>query len=445
VKWIVLGGLLALIAPLTILLRSQPKFLMHACYVMGLMVFFFDPYLNIGPVTWEWTGVIKGIEITIVDIIAISILLATRPVRTPLSIRIGLGIYVLALIVSTLASELRTPAIFYMWQFCRAVVVFLAIARATVAQSGAPFALVAGIGTATIIEAIVAAQQYLSGTALNGAGGTLGHRNILGLTSHFAVMPAFALLLAGRRNLPAIAVVVAGAVIALTGGGRATIGLYGIGLVLTTILSIRHKMTGRKGALAGLALLLLILSAPAMVWAVDRRSLEDRISSDGERAAMTAAARMIIADHPLGIGPNQYVVTANLGGYSERAGVAWNFANRTAPVHNSYLLVWAESGLLGLIGLLTMLVSAVVLGLKALRRLAWDERSELMIGLLATLIVAGAHIAFEWLFMTNYVHYLLAMSAGGLVGITATLNRKSGSRVVQRRPTAETDFASQPV
>jgi O-antigen ligase len=443
VKWIVLGVLLALIPPLTMLLRSKPNFIVHACYFMGLMVFFFDPYLNIGPVTWNWTGVIKGIEITIVDIIAISMLLATRPVHTPLGLKIGLGIYVLALIISSLASDKLTPAIFYVWQFCRGIVVFLAVARATAAQNGAPFALVAGIGTATLIQAIVAAKQYLGGSLA--AGGTLGHRNILGLTSHFAVMPAFALLLAGRRNLPAIAVVTAGAIIALTGGGRATIGLFGIGVVITAILSMRHKMTGRKSMMTGVAVALLILSAPAMMWAVGRRSLEARISSDDERAAMTAAARMMIADHPLGVGPNQYVITANLGGYSERAGVAWNYANRSAPVHNSYLLVWAEMGIVGLIGLFTMLVSIIVFGLKAMRRLAWDERSELMIGLLATLIVVGAHIAFEWLFMTNYVHYLLAMSAGALVGITATLNRKAGSRVVQKRPTAESDFASQPV
>jgi O-antigen ligase len=443
VKWIVLGALLALIPPLTILLRSKPNFIVHACYLMGLMVFFFDPYLNIGPVTWQWTGVIKGVEITIVDIIAVAILLATRPVRTPIGLKIGLGIYVLAWILSSLAGGGLMPAIFYMWQFCRGVVVFLAVARATAAQSSAPFALVAGIGTATIIEAVVAAKQYLGGNPA--AGGTLGHRNILGLTSHFAVMPAFALLLAGRRNLPAIVVVIAGAVIALTGGGRATIGLFGLGVVITAILSIRHKSTGRKTMMAGVAVALLVLSAPAMIWAVGRRSLEDRISSDGERSAMTAAARMIIADHPMGVGANQYVLTANLGGYSERAGVAWNYANRTAPVHNSYLLVWAEMGFIGLIGLLTMLISIIVFGLKATRRLAWEERSELMIGLLATLIVAGAHIAFEWLFLTNYVHYLLAMSAGALVGIAATLNRRSGSRIVKKGSTAETCFASQPI
>ena len=67
-----------------------------------------------------------------------------------------------------------------------------------------------------------------------------------------------------------------------------------------------------------------------------------------------------------------------------------------------------------------MLFSIMVVGLKAMRRLVWDERSELMIGTLATVIVVGVHIAFEWLFITNYVHYLLAMNVGALVGITAT-------------------------
>ena len=433
--------LLALIPALTVMLRSQPKYLVHACYFMGLLVFFLDPYLNVGPVTWEWPGVVKGIEVTIVDIIALAIILATRPVRTPLGLKIGLGLYVFALILSSMMAEKLTPAIFYIWQFCRAIVVFLAVARATVAQNNAPFALMAGIGSATLIEAVVAAKQYLGGNPA--AGGTLGHRNILGLTSHFAVMPAFALLLAGRRNLAAAAVVTAGAVIALTGGGRATIGLFGIGVVVTTILSIRHKKTGRKSMMAGVAVLLLVLSAPAMTWAVARRSVAARISSDEERSDMNAAARMIIADHPLGVGPNQYLFVANLSGYSERAGVAWNYANRSAPVHNSYLLVWAELGLVGLIGLLTMIFAVVVLGLKAMRRLVWDERSELMIGTLATVIVVSVHIAFEWLFITNYVHYLLAMNVGALVGITASLQRRSAKSAMKQQQITASALASQ--
>ena len=109
---------------------------------------------------------------------------------------------------------------------------------------------------------------------------------------------------------------------------------------------------------------------------------------------MTAAARVIIADHPLGVGPNQYLFVANLGGYSERAGVAWNYANRSAPMHNSYLLQSrAELGLVGLIGLLTMIFSVVVVGLKASAPpTSRTNDSELMIGTLATVVVVSIHI-----------------------------------------------------
>ena len=83
---------------------------------------------------------------------------------------------------------------------------------------------------------------------------------------------------------------------------------------------------------------------------------------------MVRAARMIIADHPFGVGPNQYLVVANIGGYSSRAGVAWNYANRSAPVHNSYYFITAELGFLGLIGMITILLSMIWTGLRALKR-----------------------------------------------------------------------------
>ena len=59
----------------------------------------------------------------------------------------------------------------------------------------------------------------------------------------------------------------------------------------------------------------------------------------------------MIADHPLGVGANQYVIVANTGGYSARAGVPWNTDERAAPVHDAYYLVTAELGFLGLFGL----------------------------------------------------------------------------------------------
>lgn len=440
-KWIVLVSLLGSIGPLTMMLRSQPKYLVHCCFAMGVLVFFLDPYLNISPVSWSWPDAVKGFEVSILDTIGLAIVLSTRSVRFPMAVKIGIGIYIIALIISSLMADQFVPAAFYVWQFVRAMLVCVAIARASAASKDAPLALFAGLGIALVIEAVLATKQYLGG--LESPGGTLGHRNILGLTSHFVVMPAFALLLAARRNKFDAVVVFAGAVSALVGGSRATIGLVAIGLLITTILSMRHKVTGRKSAMAGAAVIALVLSVPAMMWAIDRRSDTALASSDNERTAMIRAARMIIADHPMGLGPNQYVVTANVGGYSDRAGVAWNYTSRSAPVHNSYYLMTAELGFIGLVGLLTTLLSMIGFGLTSIRKLIPDERADLFIGCTATMILVTVHIAFEWLFVTALIHYLIAMVFGSMVGISAALRRPAAAI---RRPvsSAQASFVPHP-
>lgn len=438
-KWIILIGLIGSLGPLTMFLRSQPKYLLHACFFMGLLVFFLDPYLNISPISWRWTGAVKGFELSILDVIAFAIIFATPSVRFPLGLKVGLGLYLTAMFIATFNATQLTPALFSIWQFMRAVLVFVALARATAVVRDAPIALLGGLGIGLMIEAVVAAKQYAGGNTQ--PGGTLGHRNLLGLMSHFAVMPAFALLLAGRRTKMAAMVVVAGGIVALAGGGRATVGLYAIGLGITTLVSIRHKLTGRKSAVAGAAVLALVLAAPAMLWAIDRRSDAAKASSDQERSAMTRAARMIIADYPFGVGPNQYLIVANIGGYSSRADVAWNEANRAAPVHNTYLLVTAELGFLGLLGFLSIFLSAITIGLRSLKRLASGERTDLAIGITATLIVAAAHLAYEWAFATYYVQYVLAMSMGTLVGITAASRQRSVAARPSRKPAVGRDLA----
>jgi O-antigen ligase len=247
-------------------------------------------------------------------------------------------------------------------------------------------------------------------------------------------MPAFALLLMGRRSFLASLVVLSGLLIAVEGGSRATIGLMGSGLVVTAVLSMRHRITGRKAAFAVAAVVALALAVPATIWAVQRRSEVALESSDHERKAFTDAAEMVIADYPLGVGANQYVIVVNLGGYSDRAGAAWNPANRAAPVHDSYLLVTAEMGFLGLIGFVAMLLAGITTGLKAMRQADRSERSELMVGFVGALIIVSAHFAYEWLFMTAHVHYLLAMNMGAMAGVAASLQQSARRR--QRSATA---------
>jgi hypothetical protein len=348
-------------------------------------------------------------------------ILATRPVRVPTLVKVAFGLFCLALLVSTFAGYQFMPAGFYIAQVFRSLLLFLAVARVCGTVKGAPITLLSGLGIGLLYEAILTVQQHFSGNAR--PGGNLGHSNFLGLASEFVTFPTLALLLGTRRYWPA-GVLLGSFLIALYGGSRATMGLFAIGVVLTLLLSILHGTSSRKFGFGSAALLLLLVAAPAMIWAVNKRSEQSLVASDTERDDMKLAARMIIADHPLGVGANQYVVVANTGGYSARAGVGWNFANRSAPVHDVYYLVTAEMGMLGLIGFAGTIVAFIAFGLNKLRQRSEDESYELMPGLLATMIVISVHISYEWVFMHFVLHYMFAIAAGMIVGVGA-LARKS--------------------
>jgi hypothetical protein len=417
-KWVFLLAVLGLAPVLAGLLRSQPRYLVHTCFVLGLSMFVLAPRLWTAPIAWPaWPGPVKGTEVSFVDAISVALIFSTRGVRIPVSLKITFSLFFLAVVVSTFAAYQPMAAIFYAWQLLRTAVLFVAIARVCVTEPRAPAALLTGLGFGLMYECVLVLWQYHRGAGR--PAGNLDSSNFLGLAADFAVFTTLSLMLGSRRLLWPAGTVLAGFVIAALGGSRASLGLFGIGLVLTALLSIRHKPSSRKYAFVGALALLLVASAPVMLWAASRRSATDRASSDAERSAMKSAARMIIADHPFGVGANQYVVVANTGGYSARAGVAWNEDNRAAPVHDTYYLITAEMGFLGLIGLVSILTSFIALGLSCFRKHIPDERGELVPGLLATMVMVAIHINFEFVFMDFILHYLFAITAGLLVAVAA--------------------------
>jgi O-Antigen ligase len=444
-KWIFIAGLFLIIPIIAAILRQRPQYMAQACFLVGVLPFFLNFHLYVAPISWAyWSGIVKGIEISVLDALALGMLLASREqVRTPLPMKIFFCVYLLGLLISTFAGQQVIPALFYAWQLMRAVLVYLAVSRAVAVAPQAPIALVAGLGSAVLFECVVATWQYVHGSIQ--AGGTLGHRTMIGILSHSAVMPAFALVLGGSRRPWAVAVVVAGAVIAYVGASRATIGLYGIGLLITLILSLRHKMTGRKLALGVAALVTLAIAAPVMKFAIDRRSEEARVSSNEERHALIDAALMIIWEHPFGVGANQYVLVANVGGYSDRAGVSWFHESRSAPVHDSYLLVLAELGWIGLIGMVGFLACSIGVGWKSLRRLPGGERSELLVGVLAAIIISAIHSAFEWITMDFRMHYMLAIDLGLMIGILAAQARAARKSATGGKASTSSDGQLEPV
>jgi O-antigen ligase len=434
VKWLFLLGLLAFTPWLAAFLRANPKYLPHAGFAMGILPFLLSGLnLNASPIAWPyWSGAVKGFDVSLLDGIAVAVIFATKPVRTPAALKVALGIYFTGCIVATVAGSpgLRLASIFYDWQVVRAALVYMAVTRACVANPRVPVTILMGLGLGLGSQAIIALQENFGGKLQ--AGAWFGHQNLLGMASHFAVFPAIALLLAGYYGKQAAAIIASGMVVAFAGGSRATIGLFAIGMVITLILSIWRRSTGRKMAVAGGLLVLLVVAMPVLYTAIERRSDQVLNQSNLERTLMIKAAKMIIADHPLGIGPNRYIVVANAGGYSDRAGMAWNKANRSAPVHNTYYLVTAELGWIGLFGLLGIYGSLLAYGLSAIRSAPPGLHGEMLVGVMGTLIVIMAHSYYEWITMYFHIHYLLAISVGLLFGLrrTAALSQKKKARAV---------------
>ena len=142
----------------------------------------------------------------------------------------------------------------------------------------------------------------------------------------------------------------------------------------------------------------------------------------------------------MGVGANQYVVVANTQGYSERAGVIWNWNSRSAHVHNTYLLVAAETGWLGLITFVSLLIAGIVQGLRYAFKDRRDPRGDIVLGCTMAIVTATGQIFYEWVFVTYQAQYVFVISLGIIAGLIRArkAERAAAGRSAQS-PLAEAD------
>jgi O-antigen ligase len=210
-----------------------------------------------------------------------------------------------------------------------------------------------------------------------------------------------------------------------------------------------RKMTPRKGAMALLGFVALMLAAPLAMLSLERRyEVSGRPDLYGdERALFETAAVSMIKDYPLGVGASQYVIIANTQGYSARAGVGWHANARSAHVHNSYLLIAAEQSLLGLVAFVLFFVRGLMVAFKCAFRFRKDPRGDLMLGLGTALLVVAIHAFYEWVLLIAASQYLLAINLGLIAGLarqmgywrrqkSMRINAASEETVVDSRPAA---------
>jgi O-antigen ligase len=420
-KWLGLIILLAAAVPLWMRLRGNPGFVAKVTMLIGFLPFGTDPlHLYMAVVSWpEWPGYVKGVELTVLDVLAAALYLGLPRGRDAVPFRLSMAFYFVAVLLSAFQADVPTAALFYAWQLARMFLVFAAVSRACTDRAAAK-ALFVGMAAGLCMEAGVAVWQRFALGILQ-ATGTAGHQNTLGLMSHLIVLPSFALLLSGRRGWLPVIVLLAGLAVEVLTTSRASIGLAVAGYALTFVLSCVRQWTSRKALLLLTASAALAVATPVVLSSFDQRFAVEQPSDYDERAAFVAAASLMVSDHPLGVGANGYVLAANVEGYNARAGVVPTETSLSAHVHNVYWLVTAETGYLGLITFLFVLLRPVIVAFGCGLRVRDDDGGDLLLGIGVALLIVYAHCLFEWTFLTFQPQYMFAVELGLMVGTARRL------------------------
>ena len=187
-------------------------------------------------------------------------------------------------------------------------------------------------------------------------------------------------------------------------------GWFGAALALAIVVAgawLKKRTVGaRTGALAAMTAVGVILLIPAVAVVLARGAQGDQLSA-AYRLADWRAAFAMIRDHPLlGVGKGNYLELARF----------YNWWTLEYPVHNVYLLSWAETGLLGLGALVALLAGAFRAAWRAVRQ---NTGVDAAFGLAAFAAFAG--IALRMFVSMSFVHPFVILTFVALAAAAAAL------------------------
>ena len=414
-------GIVLILISLPVLIwwvRAFPSQRKWAYFAIGILPFTMSfANLDVAFINWAtWPGFARGLIVSILDTLAIAILLSAKAPFRRLPLLGALCFYIAAVLMSVFVSHQWVSSSFYVFQLLRVVLVFAAVASVA-GRPGAVRWIAFGLAAGAVFQGLVTIEQRLSGIVQ--APGTMSHQNLLGLMLHFVTLPLLALLLAGDRSKLLMAGVVASLIAVALGASRGAVAFVLLGIGLLLVLSLARKMTPHKWKIVGLAVLFLAVVGPVAVTSFGERfsrGTAAALSPDGEREAFERAAKAMWRDHPMGVGANQYVIVANSKGYSQNAGVIWNKNSRAAHVHNIYLLTAAETGWAGLISLIFLFSWSTARGLHFAFSFRKDPRGDIVLGASVAIFVTAIHSLWEWIFVDYLTKYVFAIALGIIAG-----------------------------
>lgn len=419
-KWIVF--VLAALAtyPIGALwLRDRPHVQRWLVSALGFL-----PFVDLDPVTINfishetYRGASRGFEVTLVDLIALTLAFALPRSKFVMPYRFVRWLYFAAAALTIFWAQVPLYAAFSTWKILRAYFLMGVIVRACEQEHG-PW-LLRGMAAGVVYAfGIALKQRYLEGYYR--VQGPFPHPNTLGMAVNFVMPVAFSLLLAGQGGWLAVACCLAAAaavIMTLSRGALAmTVGAVGMSMAGSLIRGVTRRKVWVTLSAGLLGAALLAYSADSIIERIENAPK----GSEEAREQFNRAASMMLDDHPLGVGINNFSFTMDKRGYADEIGL--HDMDRGAIAHHIYWLTLAEMGYFGLFAYLLTLLMPWWTAAKTAWRARGDIRGDVAVGLVAGLTVTYVQGIAEWVARQTPMMYLFWMAAGWI----AVLARQTGA------------------
>ncbi|QDG74816.1 O-antigen ligase [Labrenzia sp. PHM005] len=390
----------------------------------GAAAFFMTivPLLDIGVINAPdgWVGFVYGIEISVVDYLAVVAFFVLPRHRTS-------WLFFLPFVIFTAIAAVPVPnaanpmvASFGVWQFAKVSFIAAIVARACAFEE-VPYLLLRGMAFG-IMAQLVASLWQRFGLGYTQAPGLFLHQNTLGMIAHFVLYPYLFMLLTQSRGTFWNGLVILSVLccILLT-ASRGAVGFTVIGIGLTFVIASLTGLTNRIMAAVALAGLVALALAPATYIVFEKRFERSTLREDvyDEREAFNRAADLIRDDFPAGVGFSHYTYTLKRYNYSQLAGVHQNEGNINNIVHDAYRLIGVETGRAGLLSYYVMLAVPLITAFFVGWRRRPTPDGGLLLGFGMALLIVYLHSLFEWIFLIKQVQIVFAIVVGMTFGIAS--------------------------
>ena len=412
-KWLALVVVLLACYPAGVLARSRPAMQRALAVLVGFLPFH---AVDLNLVSYEtYRGDTRGLELSLVDFVALALLVATPKGAGPPPFRLSRDLYLAFALISVALAPIPLFASFAAFKLARSYLLFVCVFRASRQLRADPWFL-SGLSLGVVYATgLCLWQRY--GLGMMQAPGPFPHQNGLAMAANMIFPAVLAVSLAGQGGRAAIITVGAAAVSVVLTLSRGGMMMFALAAAIVFVGSTARRATPRKVRYLATA----VLGAVALLtkaWdTIADRFLHAAKSSEEAREYFEEASQAMLHDRPFGIGLNQYSHVLSSFGYGERVGM--DIHDQSGIVHNIYWLTAAELGYHGLLAFALLLAQPLYV---ALRTAARDRTlsGDVMLGLAASLTVTYLQGKLEWSLRMTTISQILFI----LFGLVAALGAR---------------------